>query len=362
MTRKEGKMKKKLIFELIILALFTSVILAGPTFAAEPVVTWKVYIPFHEGLWHHKTAQIWADDVFKMSGGRMEIDLIGPIGAEYPVDIFSTVQKGIGDAGYTSPVFVVPKFPAAMLFAGSPAFFDLMGYFTWMHAYGGKELLQETYGNALKVFPAGLFWAKVGGWGNKKIENLSDFKGQRYRPTVPTWGKILSEAGASMVMVPLGTDVIFFFERGTLDAAESLTPWTDMLIGFHKFRQYCYFPGLQQIAGFFELLINNRKWEALPSDLKEIVKGACDAAMTRSLTNWLLDDTKAINLLKDQGKVTVVKYPKEMQQEILDKFVAQYDGVKDPMFQKVWKSQKEFMKIYVPYMKLQQVDAEVKLK
>jgi len=72
--RKEGKMKKKLIFELIILALFTSVILAGPTFAAEPVVTWKVYIPFHEGLWHHKTAQIWADDVFKMSGGRMEIE------------------------------------------------------------------------------------------------------------------------------------------------------------------------------------------------------------------------------------------------------------------------------------------------
>jgi hypothetical protein len=51
-----------------------------------------------------------------------------------------------------------------------------------------------------------------------------------------------------------------------------------------------------------------------------------------------------------------------MQQEILDRFVAEYDAVKDPMFQKVWKSQKEFIKIYVPYMKLQQVDAEVKLK
>ncbi len=354
---------KKLSFIGLFGFVFFSLVMGNQiSLAAEPVVTWKVYIPFQEGLWQHKTAQIWADDVFKMSGGRMKIDLIGPIGAEPPVDIFSTVQKGISDAGYTSPVFMISKYPAAMLFAGSPAFFDLMGYFTWMHAYGGKELWQETYGNALKVFPAGMFWAKVGGWGNKKIENLGDFKGQRYRPTVPTWGKILSEAGASVVMLPVFVDVIFSFERGTLDAAESGTPWTDMLFGFQKFRQYCYFPGLQQIAGFFELIVNNGKWDALPSDLKEIVKGACDAAMTRSLTNWLLDDAKAINLLKDQAKVTVVKYSKEMQQEILDKFVAQYDAVKDPMFQKVWKSQKEFMKIYVPYMKLQQVDAEVKLK
>jgi TRAP-type mannitol/chloroaromatic compound transport system substrate-binding protein len=355
-------MKKKLILRLIILTLFAPLAQPFPTFAAEPVITWKVYIPFLEGLWHHKTAQILADDLFKMSGGRMKIDLIGPIGAEAPVDIFSTVQKGISAAGYTSPVFVVPKFPATMLFAGSPAFFDLMGYFTWMHAYGGKELLQETYGNALKVFPAGMFWAKIGGWSNKKIETLGDFRGQRYRATVPAWGKILSEAGASLVMIPLGSDVIFSFERGTLDAAESSTPWTDMLVGFQKFRKYCYFPGLQQVGGFFELLINNEKWEVLPSDLKEIVKGACDTAMTRSLTNWLLDDAKAINLLKDQGKVTVVKYSKEMQQEVLDKFVAQYDAVKDPMFQKVWKSQKEFIQIYVPYMKLQEIDAEIKLK
>lgn len=343
-------------------ALFSLMILPPPTFAAESVLTWKVYIPFYEGLWHHKTAQIWADDVFKMSGGRMKMDLMGPIGGEAPVDIFSTVQKGIGDAGFTSPGFVTAKFPAAMLFAGSPAFFDLLGYFTWMHAYGGKELLQEMYGNALRVFPAGMFWAKVSSWGNKKIENLSAFKGQRYRPTGPAWGKILSEAGATMVPLPLGSDVLFSFERGTLDAAESATPWTDTLLGFQKFRKYCYFPGLQQVGGFFELLINNGKWDSLPSDLKEIIRGACDAAMTRSLSNWILDDAKAIHLIKDQGKVTVLKYSKEMQQEIMDKFVAQYDAVKDPLFQKVWKSQKEFMKIYVPYMKLQEVEAEVNLK
>jgi hypothetical protein len=32
------------------------------------------------------------------------------------------------------------------------------------------------------------------------------------------------------------------------------------------------------------------------------------------------------------------------------------------MFQKVWKSQKDFMKVYNPYMDLQKVDAQVSIK
>jgi TRAP-type mannitol/chloroaromatic compound transport system substrate-binding protein len=136
----------------------------------------------------------------------------------------------------------------------------------------------------------------------------------------------------------------------------------DISAGFPQVVKYCYFPGIQDMAGFLELIVNNQKWDALPSDLKEIIKGACDAAMARSLTKWAMDDAKVVKMLKDDGKVNVMKFSKEVQQEIIDRFVAHYDAVQDPMFQKVWKSQKEFMKIYVPYMRLQQVDADAKLK
>ena len=354
-------MKRNSFLGLVFLAVIAWVALAGPTFAAEPVATWKVYTPFVEGIWHHKTAQIWAEDVSKLSGGRMKIILINPVSADIPSDTFGSVQMGVWDAGFTSPAFVIQKYPAAMLFAGTPAFFDLLGYYTWVHAYGGKELWQEIYGNALKVFPAGMYWAKAGAWSNKTFKTLEEFKGSKWSTMSPTWRKILSETGASVDML-MGWEILFRLQRGTLDAGENSTPWTDMLVGLHKFSKYCYFPGIQQTAGSFELIINNAKWEALPSDLKEIIKGACDVGMARSLTNWILDDAKATMLLQDQGKVTVARYPKEMQQEFLDKFMAQYDAIPHPMFQKVWKSQKEFMKIYVPYMKLQQVDAEVKLK
>ena len=136
----------------------------------------------------------------------------------------------------------------------------------------------------------------------------------------------------------------------------------DFMLGFHKHTQYAYFPSLQMAAGYFILCINNAKWEALPADLQAIVVEACDAANAKSLTQWLLEDAKAIKLLKEQGKPAIGKFSPQMQQEILNRLLTQYDAVPDPLFQKVWKSQKEFMKIYVPYMELQKVDAVVNLK
>jgi TRAP-type mannitol/chloroaromatic compound transport system substrate-binding protein len=241
-----------------------------------------------------------------------------------------------------------------------PAFFDLLGYFTWMQAGGGKALWQEMYGGALKVFPGGMLWAEGGGWANKKIQKLSDFKGLKYR-TVLIWGQILSEQGASVVTLPAG-EIVPSLQRGTLDAAEFSTPVTDLPLGFHEVAKYWYFPGLHQIAGFLQVLINNKSWDSLPADLKEVVLAANDTSMARSLTRWLWDDCKAVADIKAKGKVEIIRYPKEMQQVILEKFVQKYDDQKDPIFQKVWKSQKDFMKVYNPYMDLQKVDAQVTIK
>lgn len=360
-------MKKTLFIRLIGLTLFLGgffslMIVQRPTLAAEPEVVWKVQTFFQPGLPWYKSIEMWAEDVSRMSGGRMKIDLFGPAIGETRVfvDILGAVQRGTRDAGHTTPFIMAGKYPAASLFSGIPAFLDLLGYFTWMQAYGGKELLQETFGDAVKIFPVGMIWAKTGAWANKKIESLSDFRGLKYANAPEFWAKILSEAGAKVE--GSGWEALLHFQEGTLDIAEYQTPYYDMVLGFHKFTKYCYFPGISVAAMSLALLVNNQKWEALPPDLKEIVKAACDTAMVRSLTQWIVLDVKAVQVLKDGGKVTVLKYPRELQQEILDKLVPQYDAVPDPMFQKVWKSQKEFMKVYVPYMKLQQVDAEVKMK
>ncbi|MDH4265442.1 MAG: TRAP transporter substrate-binding protein DctP [Deltaproteobacteria bacterium] len=353
-------MKKVMLYGFLAVAFLASLLVAGPALAADPVVKCKVQTPWPPALWQHKAAQVWAEDIFKISGGRMKIDLFATGEIVPAFEIFNAVQRGTLDAGHTWAGYVIGKYPAATLVAATPAFFDLLGYWTWMQAGGGKELWQEIYGDKLKVFPAGMLWAEGGGWANKMIQKLSDFKGLKYR-TVLIWGQILSEAGASVVTLPAG-EIVPSLQRGTLDAAEFSTPVTDLPLGFHEVAKYWYFPGLHQIAGFQELLVNNKKWDALPADLKEVVKAACETSMARSLTRWLLEDCKAVQKIKAEGKVTIVRFPKAMQQDILERFVKKYDAQKDPMFQKVWKSQKELMKIYNPYMKLQSVDAEVEVK
>jgi TRAP-type mannitol/chloroaromatic compound transport system substrate-binding protein len=352
---------------------FAILVLAAPTGsikAAESGLIWKVHAPFMPGTWERKSAQTWADDIIKMSGGRLKITLSGPmIGEPWP-DLHPFVENGDIDAGYTWPGIVIGRYPAATLFAGTPAFFDLTGYLVWMNAYGGKELWQEIYRNSLKILPAGMYWAKVGGWSNKKVETLNDFTGLKYRLNDRAWHrtggsiweKILSELGASPLKEPSPAAARAALFRGAIDAAEQSTPWSDLTFNFHKVSKYCYFPGLQDFAGFFELIVNNQKWESLPPDLKEIVRGVSDAATARAFAQWSLDDAKAMKMLKEEGKVQVTKFSKEIQQEILDRFIAHYDAVQDPMFQKVWNSQKEFMKIYIPYMRLQQTDAEMKMK
>jgi TRAP-type mannitol/chloroaromatic compound transport system substrate-binding protein len=366
-TRKEGKMKKGLILGFLFSVAFSLLLTSRPIDAAAQTITWRVSTPFAPRGWPQNVADMWAEDVMKMSGDRIKIEFDLGSALSLPFDVFGSVAKGFHDAGYTSPVLEIQKYPAARLFSILPAFTDLLGYYTWMYAYGGKEALQELYGNTVKVLPAGMNWARSGGWGNRTFEKLSDFKGTKQATSNDPWKNILSEAGASVEAVPFR----FGARRvgdGTLDAMESaflpwgVTPWQDMMFGIQKYAKYCYFPGLQRSGGFFVLLVNNEKWNALPPDLKEIMRGACDAAMAQSLAKWIMDDVNSIKMLKEQGKTALFKFPSEMQQEILDKYVAQYDAIQDPLFQKIWKSQQEFLKAYVPYMKFQQVDAEVKLK
>ena len=357
-SKNENKrMRRNRLASIVLLAVLA--LLFATQASAADVIKWKVQTPWPPSLWQHKSAEIWADQVNKLSAGRLEIELYSSGEIVPALEIFDAVRVGTLDAGHTWAGYNIGKFPACTLFAATPAFMDLLGYYTWMYAGGGKELWQETYGDAVVVMPANMLWAEGGGWSNKKIQSLDDYKGLKYR-TVLIWGQILSEVGASVVTLP-GGDIVPSLQRGTLDAAEFSTPVTDLPQGFHEVANYYHAPGLHQIASFLELIINPDKWNALPDDLKEIVKVAAGAGNTFALTHWLMDDLRAIQKINEHG-TEIVKFPPEMQQEILERFVEKYDAQKDKMFQKTWQSQKDFLKIYNPYMELQKVDAKVEIK
>jgi TRAP-type mannitol/chloroaromatic compound transport system substrate-binding protein len=346
---------------LIVGLVMGTIMVPSSVFCNEPQVVWKMQTPFVPSPTWHKSGQIWAEEVFKMSGGRMKVELIGPVRGEVPhFDIAGLVEKGVRDAGHIRPIFLARKYPAAGLFAVVPGFFDLFGYVAWMNAYGGKELLQEVVGDSFKVFPVGMSWGKNFAWSNKKIEQINDFKGLKFGNAAGAWERVLKDAGAKNEN--LGWDAFHGFQEGSLDATEFLTPYDGMMVGFHKFSKFCYFPGLQAISMQTVLIVNPQKWNSLPDDLKEIVQGASNTALLKDLTHWAMLDMKAIHVLKEGGNVQILKLSREVQQEILDKMIPIFDSNPDLMFQKVWKSQKEFWRTYVPYLELQKIDVIPNIK
>ena len=93
--------------------------LLGSALAADPVVKWKVQTPWPKALWQHKAAEIWAEDIARISGGRMKIDLFATDEIVPAFEVFNAVQRGTLDAGHTWSGYVIGKYNAATLFAAT---------------------------------------------------------------------------------------------------------------------------------------------------------------------------------------------------------------------------------------------------
>ena len=80
-----------------------------------------------------------------------------------------------------------------------------------------------------------------GGWFNKKIKSVEDFKGLRMR--IPGMGaEVLKRMG--VVTVHVGSaEFLNMLEDGTLDAAEWVDVYFDLELGLHKFCKYFYATG-----------------------------------------------------------------------------------------------------------------------
>lgn len=332
---------------------------SAPAAPSGEVIQWKCQSVWPSSLPRQEfLVEQWVQDVETLSGGRIDVDMYVAGEIVPAFECYEAVSDGTLDMSHSWAGYWIGKFPAATMFAATPAFMDVMGYMTWMYEGGGKELWQETYGDDLRVLPGGWLWAEGGGWANKEIKSLEDFQGLKYR-TVLIWGEILSEMGAAVVTLP-GGEIVPSLERGTLDAAEFSTPTSDWGLGFHEVADYMYFPGLHQIAGYCEVLVNNDSWNSLPDDLKEVIIAASDLGSVKSAATWVMSDCEVIDRYREYG-TTMMKYPVDMQQEIMDRFVEKYENYDDAMFQKVWQSQKDFLAVYTPYKDLQSVEARIEV-
>ncbi len=125
------------------------------------------------------------------------------------------------------------------------------------------ELWRELYATVgLLPFAGGNTGVQMGGWFNRRIDSVADFRGLKMR--MPgLGGRVLERLGGTPVLLP-GGEIYTGLERGILDATEWVGPYHDYIMGFHEIAKYYYYPGWHEPGTNFEFFVNQEKYEALP--------------------------------------------------------------------------------------------------
>ena len=345
-------------FALPVLVL-AAVLWHGPhSAAAQQRFVWKVQSAWPATNLLHVSAMELGKMIDEMSGGRLkwEMSAAGTIVGTF--EVLDAVNRGLIDATHAWPGYWAGKNSAAGLFAPGPAGpfgMNREEYLSWLFAGGGLELYNEMLQKELKmnvvvpVFTTSLpYWEPLG-WFKKSFNSLDDLRKMRFR-TSGLGMEMMKTMGISVVTLA-GGEVIPALERGAVEGAEWAIPSHDIVMGFHNVAKNYYMPDLRQPASYQEIVINKPKWDALPADLKAIVKWAGMAEIIRMTAVSVDLDSKAAEDLEKKHGVKILKTPDDVlkaQVAAIDK-VYEVEAQKNPFFAKVLKSQKEFAARAVPH-------------
>ena len=320
---------------------------------AQAPIKWKVQSAWPPTSIVQDAAKLLVDMVNRSSGGRLQMELL-PAGAIVPpFEIQDAVNRGVIDAGHTTPGYIVGKLAAFIPLTHGPLFgMDFIDYFGWYWEGGGHELLQEAYQKNLKmnvvsfqVHPEG---PQAMGWFKKEIRKFEDIRGMKYRIFgigAETYGKL----GISAVTIP-GGEIVPALERGVIDGAEWINCYDDKILGLDKVAKFHYVPGMHEPVTVGEFIISKPKYDALPADLKEILKTSIQAAYWMHFVRFQEKTAKACQELIASG-IKVIKTSDELN----NRFLKVYDEIqnsnasKDPFYKKVVESQQKYAGLVVPY-------------
>ncbi|MGH7389434.1 MAG: TRAP transporter substrate-binding protein [Candidatus Rokuibacteriota bacterium] len=340
------------------LALALLAFLAGSYSAPAPAtaqapIRWKVQSAWPPTSIVQDAAKLLVEMIEKNSGGRLKIELL-PAGAIVPAfEIQDAVNRGVIDAGHTTPGYIIGKLQAFIPLTHGPLFgMDFIDYFGWYWEGGGHELLNEAYQKNLKmnvvsfqVHPEG---PQAMGWFKKEIRKFEDIKGMKYR-IYGIGAEVYGKLGISAVTIP-GGEIVPALERGVIDGADWINCYDDKILGLDKVAKFHYAPGMHEPTTVGEFIINKAKYDALPADLKEILKTSVQAAYWMHFVRFQEKTAKACQELLASG-VKIIKTTDELNRRFLKVYDEIHNGhaTKDPFYKKVVDSQKKYAGLVVPY-------------
>ncbi|MDD9979575.1 MAG: TRAP transporter substrate-binding protein [Boseongicola sp.] len=340
-------------------ALAGAATLAAPSVARAQATTLKMQAAWGGGIFL-ENAQSYVNRVNEMSGGALTIDLLPVNSVVKTSQMQDAVHRGVLDAVHYVPAYWYSKSKAASLFGTGPCFgWSSQEVLGWIHYGGGQELFDELMAslglNVVSFFNSPMP-AQPMGWFKEQITDASQMSGLKYR-TVGLAAAVHIEMEISVVQLP-DIEIQPAMKTALIAAAEFNNPTSDRDFGMQDVSKHYHLGSFHQSQEFFEVSFNRGKYDALPDELKAILKYASEAENSNFYwhnTNRYADDL--VTLQEEQG-VNVYRTPDSVMQEQLNAWDIVVDRIsgEDPFFAKVVDSQKAYAKRVMNYLNLNQPD------
>ena len=302
--------------------------------------TWPAKDIFHE------YALDFAKKVNEMSDKQLRIEVLPAGSVVKAFDLLDAVSKGTLDGGHGVIAYWYGKNSAVALWGSGPAFgMDPNMVLAWHYYGGGKELLADIYKSMnmdVVSMMTGPMPTQPFGWFKKPVTKAEDMKGVKFR-TVGLAVDLYKELGAAVSPLP-GAEIVPAMDRGLLDAAEFNNASSDNLLGFPDVAKVCMLQSFHQCSEQFEILFNKKKYDALPNELKAIIKYAIEASSADM--SWKAIDRYSKDYI-DMSTKKGVKFYKtpdailRKQLEAWDK-IAAAKSAENPAFKQVLESMRAF--------------------
>ncbi|MEM7567779.1 MAG: TRAP transporter substrate-binding protein [Pseudomonadota bacterium] len=289
----------------------TAATLATPAIAQD-VRRWRMVTAWPKNLpGPGVAAQMLADRITALSGGRIEVELFAAGEIVPGRGVFDAVSEGTAEIYHAVPAYWGSKSKGILLFGSQP--FGLLAdeQIGWMYHGGGQALYDEMYARfGLKPFLCGNSGPQWQGWFRNEINSADDLRGLKFR-TTGLASEMCSKLGMA-VQAMGGPDMFQALQSGALDAGEFIGPWTDSALGFYQIAKNYYWPGVGEPSSAEECAVNMAAYEDLPDDLKQAVGLAAESLYNPVWTEYTTKHAQALEQLVANEGVTVRELPADV--------------------------------------------------
>lgn len=269
--------------------------LAAPALA-QGTIRWRMVSAWPRNLpGPGVAAQMLADRIVALSGGRIQIELFAAGEIVPGTGVFDAVAEGTAEIYHAVPAYWGSKSRGILLFGSQPLGLTAIEQHGWMLHGGGQALYDEMYARFnLKPFLCGNSGPQWAGWFRREVNSVDDLRGLKYRTTGLN-SVVMSRLGVAVEAMS-GPAMFQALQSGALDAGEFIGPWTDSGLGLQQVAPFYYDNGVGEPSSAEECAINMDAWNALPDDLKQAVQFAAESLYNVVLTEY---NTKHALALRD---------------------------------------------------------------